>query len=130
LWIAVAIEWLLAAFQLVGAVLATLSAVAIGKGLALLRMKRLLQVGFAQLVPWRSLAAIAGAAAVAGSIAVLLGPEPDMPPLLRISATSLVCTMSYAGLVLPLLEEGERLILAGRVKSWLTRAVKAYECRG
>ncbi len=64
--IAALIAPLIAAWELPGAMLVTALATAVAKGLALGRIRRLLGVGFAGLLPWRSLLAT-GAAAGRGS---------------------------------------------------------------
>src|SRR5262249_13634776 len=65
------VPWFLSMFQLPGAVLATLVASVLVKGLGLLRVKRLLGTDWRYLLPWRSLASI-GAAAGAGGLAAVL----------------------------------------------------------
>ena len=55
----------LAPFGLVGAAIASVLAGAITKGFILLRVKRLLQVSFLQLLPWRRLGLIAAASLIA-----------------------------------------------------------------
>jgi hypothetical protein len=61
--IAASIAWFVSAFRLPGAVLVTLVATATAKGLALRRVGRLLKVRPAELLPWRTIGAIALAAA-------------------------------------------------------------------
>ncbi len=108
-----------AMFHLAGAMLVTVLATAAAKWLALLRMRRLMGVGFAGLLPWRSLGATAVAAtlaALAGLVAkALLGGSP----LSNLTAATVAAAAVYAALVLwlGLLGADERAAL-GR---WLHR---------
>jgi len=61
--IAASIAWFVSAFRLPGAVLVTLVATATAKGLAVRRVGRLLKVRPAELLPWRTIGAVALAAA-------------------------------------------------------------------
>jgi len=98
--IAALFHWFLATLHLVGAVLITVLAAAIGKGLGLARMKRLMEVGLTDLLPWRSLAAIGGMAAVAGLIALVVKSGTGLPTLPLLVTTSLVYTASYLALAI------------------------------
>lgn len=113
------INWSLSAFQLLGAVLVTILATFVGKGLALARMKALMQISFSQLLPWRSLVAILAVAAAAGLPALLVKSELEIPTLTLLLTTSLIYTATYVALLfqLGLLTEGERLA----VKDWLQK---------
>jgi O-antigen/teichoic acid export membrane protein len=131
LLIAALIHWFMSAYQLVGAVLVTLLATAAGKGLALVRMKRRLRVSLAQLVPWRALAAIAGAAAVSGTAALMVKAVLPLSTFPLLASTSLVYAATYLILAfrISLLNGTERLALAGWVRSWTAQAVKPGICR-
>ena len=98
--IAAFIQWFLSTLHLMGAVLITVLAAAIGKGLGLARMKRLMEVGLTDLLPWRSLAAIGGMAAVAGLIALVVKSGTGLPTLPLLVTTSLVYTASYLALAI------------------------------
>jgi O-antigen/teichoic acid export membrane protein len=58
-FVAAFIGWFLGAFGLVGAVLVTLLATVLAKGLAVVRIARLLEVSVADVLPWRTLGRIA-----------------------------------------------------------------------
>jgi O-antigen/teichoic acid export membrane protein len=74
------IGWFLGVFGLQGAVLVTLAATVLAKGLAVVRIARLLQVSVGDVLPWHTLARIgarAGAAAFpTWAVARLLAAEP------------------------------------------------------
>ncbi len=104
------------AFYLQGAVLTTLVAVVVAKALALARIKRLMQVRFAQILPWRSLAAILGAALISGLPALLVRAELlhiQTLPLLLATAMAYGATYLLFLFGFRLLSEGERLALIG-----------------
>ncbi len=113
----------LTAFQLSGAALVTILATAVTKGLALARMKRLMRVGVAELLPWRALGAILAAATAAGVPALLLESHLTVGPLPLLVATAGVYGATYLVLVwrLGALTDGERWMITG----WLQRAILA-----
>jgi O-antigen/teichoic acid export membrane protein len=119
------IQWSLAEFHLVGPVLAIILATLVFKAAALARMKTLLEISTASLLPWRSLAAllctVAGAAAAA--LAVKSQIHVSTVPLLM--ATAAAFALTYAALVwrFDLLQEDEKLALTGWIsKTTLTIA--------
>ncbi len=109
----------LSAFGLLGAVMVTILALGLGKGLALIRIKGLMKVRASQLLPWRSLASIGGVAFAASLIALGVHSTLELAPLFRLLVAGLVFAVSYFGLLLRfgLLSDGERLALT----SWLQR---------
>jgi len=125
--IAAFIHWFLSTLHLVGAVLITMLALAIGKGLGMARMKRLMEVGLMDLLPWRSLAAIGGVAAVAGLPALLIKSGPALSTLPLLVTTSLVYTASYLALAIGfrLLHERERAGIAHWLRLWSAGPFKA-----
>lgn len=124
--IAACIHWFLSAMQLVGAVLITVLASAIGKGLGLARIKGLWRVRLEDLLPWRSLGTIAAAATVSGMTALLIKSALGLSTFPLLMTTSFVYAASYLVLAvrLPLLDERERLALTGWLHSWTARPVK------
>jgi O-antigen/teichoic acid export membrane protein len=127
MFIVASINWFLSAFHLSGAVIVTVIATCIGKGLALVRMKSLLQAGLSQLLPWRGLAGIFIAAAAAGLLALSVESALDIAKLPRLLITSLVYSISYLTVLLRfnLLSEDERLVFAGwwqRFSAGVTKA--------
>ena len=121
LTVVASVGWLLSAFWLPGAVLATLLATGVVQGLGLARVKRLLGASMRQLLPWRSLASIGAAAGLAGLTALAVNAELELagPGLLLVTA------VVYGGVYLALLlatgslAEAEKLALVG----WLPRRV-------
>ena len=108
------IHWFLSALQLVGAVLVTVLALAIGKGLGLLRMRHFWQVGLADLLPWRDLLGIGAVALLAGLAAVPVSSSLDVGVLPRLVTVGLIYTASYLGMAFGfgLVRESERALLA------------------
>ncbi len=104
-----------AIFHLPGAMLAAVLAGAVAKGLALVRISRLMGVGVDRLLPWRSL----GATAIAAAIAALAGLTAKAflggTPLSALTAATVAAAVVYAALALRLglLREGERVTLTG-----------------
>lgn len=89
------IQWFLARFDLMGAILVTLLATAVAKIVALARIKHVLQVPLARLLPWRSLGVtvlIAGAAAVP---AMLVESTLTVPGPILLLLTGLVYSVCY-----------------------------------
>ena len=104
-------------FGLRGAVLITLTATAVSKGLSLVRAARLMQAPVGQILPWGSLAAIAAVSAAACLPVWIVKTQVhlSLAPLLAVMGSLFV--LSYAGLLFGfgLLHEDERLVIA----SWL-----------
>jgi len=86
--IALSIGWFMKRFGLLGAVLVTLGALTLAKSLALLRLKRILGVGAARILPWRRLAAVAGSALLAAVPALIVRAQLAST-LPRLAGTSL-----------------------------------------
>jgi hypothetical protein len=86
-------------------------------------MKRFLGVGLGRLVPWRSLAGIAAAAAAAALPAFIVKATLEGPLLARLALTGLAGGAAYLIIVFQsgLLDEGERLVVRG----WLQRLIPA-----
>jgi O-antigen/teichoic acid export membrane protein len=99
-FIAVTIGWLLSRLGLRGAAIATVGAAVVAKGAGLLRMKRLMGLGVADLLPWGRLASLAGCGALAAVPALLVGAAGSIPSPLRLAATGLVYIAAYGALLL------------------------------
>jgi O-antigen/teichoic acid export membrane protein len=125
--IALFIHWLLSVFHLPGAVLVTILATAVAKGMALARMKSLMGAGLSDLLPWRSLAAILAVAAAAAVPALIVKSELGASVFPRLVIASFVYAASYVALLyrFRLLSEGERLAVAGWMHAPAADSVKA-----
>jgi O-antigen/teichoic acid export membrane protein len=114
------IKWSLSEFHLVGPVLVIVLATLVSKAAALARMKTLLQINTAKLLPWRSLAVLLCAAAggAAAALAVKSQIHVSTVPLLLFTATAYGIT--YAALVwgFDLLQADEKVAISG----WLRMA--------
>jgi O-antigen/teichoic acid export membrane protein len=93
------IAWAVSAAGLVGAVAATVLATAVAKGLALVRLRQLLDTEWSRLLPWKALLSIAGASVAAAVPAALLQPRLERGTAL----TLCVLGVTYLGVLLPLL---------------------------
>ena len=113
------IQWSLGHFQLLGAALVTVLATLLFKAAALLRMRRLLGVAAIDLLPWRSLGALAAAAACAALAALAVKSLIHVSLLLLVLTTGAAYAVTYVGLVwrFDLLHESERLAIARWLRS-------------
>jgi O-antigen/teichoic acid export membrane protein len=90
----------LGAFGLVGAALAVLLAVTVGQSLFLLRAKRLMGVTLVEMLPWRSLREVVGAAVVAALVALAVKAHlQGFAPLALLAILSGVYAVTYLGIL-------------------------------
>jgi O-antigen/teichoic acid export membrane protein len=90
--------WFVAGLGLVGAVLITMVALAVGKAMGLGSMMRSWRVGPAKVAPWRDLAAIGAAATAASVPTVWVASQLAATPLARLSMLSLIYGGVYGAL--------------------------------
>jgi O-antigen/teichoic acid export membrane protein len=111
--IAALIQWSLIRFHLLGAALVTVVATLAFKVAAMVRIKTLMQVSTAELLPWRRLAILMSAAIGAAALALMVKMQMHGSILLGLAASGLVFTITYAALVwrFNLLSLDERLAL-------------------
>jgi O-antigen/teichoic acid export membrane protein len=93
------IRWSLAAFHLTGPVIVVLLAMVMFKLVALLRMRKLLEIPLGELMPWRNLTAILGAAGCAGAAAMAVESQMHAATAVILLAMGLAFTAMYAALV-------------------------------
>ena len=126
--IAALLKWSLSGFGLLGPVLAIVLATLAFKAGALIRMKRLLGIGAAQLLPWGSLAALLGAALGAGTVAwaVKMVMHAATVPLLCAMWTA--CAATYIALVwyFDLLNSDERQAIARWARKLQLATARAF----
>jgi hypothetical protein len=126
--IAALLKWSLSEFRLIGPVLAIVLATLAFKAGALIRMKRLLDISAAQLLPWGSLGALLAAATGAGAVAwaVKMRVHAAMAPLLF--ATWLAYAATYTALVwyFDLLNSDERQAIARLARKLQLAAAGAF----
>lgn len=124
------IGWFLSTFGLAGAVLITLAATAVSKSLALVRAGGLMGIAPPQLLPWKSLAAVAAASAAASLPAWIIKTQVHLPLFPLLLLMSSVFGIAYLGILLAfdLLNEAEKHAVIG----WLRRtpAIKTREVEG
>jgi O-antigen/teichoic acid export membrane protein len=113
------IAWAVAIAGLVGAVAATVLATAVAKALALLRLRRLLDVSWSALLPWKELGAIAAASMLAAVPAAFLRAYLDRGE----AVTLAVLGLAYVAVLLPLLG-AFGLVKADELPAPLRRALR------
>lgn len=91
--------WFVSTMGLVGAVLVTMVALAVGKAMGLGRMMRCWRVGAAQVLPWRDLGAIGAVAAAASVPTLWVASQLTVTPLARLTVLSLIYGGLYGVLV-------------------------------
>jgi O-antigen/teichoic acid export membrane protein len=98
--IAFSIRWFLFRFDLIGAVLVTVLTAGFSKILALLKVRRLLRVPIRDLLPWRNLAGILGAATAACIPASAAQYQfRTLPALAIVAIAGVVYSVSFLALV-------------------------------
>lgn len=109
------IRWSLGVFHLTGPVIAVLLATFMFKLAALLRMRKLLDIGIGELIPWRNLTSILGAAGCAGAAAMAVESQMHAPTAVILFAMGLAFTTVYAALVwgFSLMGHDEKAALTG-----------------
>jgi O-antigen/teichoic acid export membrane protein len=122
--IGLVIQWSISTFGLVGAMLATVLALALGKAAGLACAASLWRVGIGRLLPWRALVMIAGVSLVAAVPALAVAYGLQAPPSIRILSIGTVYAAVYAamavrvGLVSPQ-ERAAAFQLLGRLQLML-----------
>jgi O-antigen/teichoic acid export membrane protein len=114
-------------FGLRGAVLITLSATAVSKGLSLVRAANLMHTSMRQILPWGSLAAITAASAAACLPVWIVKTQVHLPLALLLAVMGSLFVLTYAGLLFgfKLLSEDERQIISSWVPvNWLPVTAK------
>jgi hypothetical protein len=127
--IAVLLKWSLSEFHLVGPVLVVLLATVAFKAAALVRMKKLLAISPAQILPWGGLASVLGAAAGAGGAAFAVNALLHLATLPLLAAMGIAYTVTYAALLwyFDLLESSEKLALAAWARKLKVGSAAAFD---
>ena len=98
--IALLIHWAIRSHGLVGAMLVTVLALAVGKAIGLAAAGSLWRVGVGRLLPWRALSLIALVSLAASLPALAIGYGLQTAPFLRILAIGTVYGSAYAAMAL------------------------------
>ncbi len=96
---ALTIGWAYQRFELKGAIATTVVAQVLAKVAATVRVAGLLNVGAAQVLPWRSLAGISAAALLSAVPALWVQSQLSAPPLLAGAVIGAAYAATYGGLV-------------------------------
>lgn len=118
--IVVLIQPLMAAFGLLGPVLATLLAMALAKALHLYRMRGVMGLKTRDLLPWRSLTGILGASVLAAVPVVLMRSGLGGSRLSMLLAEAGIFTLVYLVLIFVtgIIHAGEKASLLTEVRRW------------
>jgi len=118
-FIAFAMRWFLARFDLIGAVLITVLTAALSKALALVKVKWLLRIPMRNLLPWGSLARIITAASAACIPTLVVQNEFRLPVLAILPITGIVYSSIFVAFIIAFgaLTDGEVLSVTG----WIQR---------
>lgn len=133
------IGWLIGAFNLVGAVLATLIALSTAKATGLVRIARIMRVPITHVLPWRTMVSIGARAAASAVPAWSLARLFETTPWLALLSGGLAYGAAYAVLCytpgiaepaairLPILATARQLPIVNRVAAMRrTRKVASY----
>jgi len=112
------IKWSLSEFHLVGPVLVIVLATLAAKAAALARMKTLLEISTAKLLPWRSLAILLCTVAAASATALAVKSQIHVSTVPLLFATAAAYALTYVTLVwrFNLLQEDEKRAINGWVR--------------
>jgi O-antigen/teichoic acid export membrane protein len=115
-------------FRLLGPVLVIVLATLAFKLAALIRMRRLFEIGVAELLPWRGLAAVLGAAAGSAALAWIVKTQMHAPTGIVLLAMGLVFSVAYVTAVwrFNLLNSGEKLALLQWARRLQATALGAF----
>jgi O-antigen/teichoic acid export membrane protein len=121
--IVVLIQPLMAAFGLLGPVLATLLAMALAKGLHLYRMRSVMELKTGDLLPWRGLAAILAASVLAALPVVFMTGALSGSRLYVLFVEAATFTLVYLVLIFAtgIIHEGEKASLSTELRRWTNR---------
>jgi O-antigen/teichoic acid export membrane protein len=123
------IKWSLSQFHLVGPVLVIVLATLVSKAAALARMKALLQISSAEMLPWRSLAALLGAAAGGAAVASAVKWQIHISTFPLLSATAVAFALTYTTLVwrFDLLQGDEKVAITKWVRKATLTIARTFE---
>jgi O-antigen/teichoic acid export membrane protein len=112
--------WFLGTFQLMGAVLITLSGMALAKVMAFARMRKVLGTTCAQLLPWKQLGATLMVAMAAALPSVVLITQFSIRNIVLLPLSGTLYALTYAALALTfgLLSEGEKAAIKRSLYVW------------
>ena len=115
--IAMLIDWAISLLGLVGAMLVTVLALAVGKAIGLAAAMSLWRVGVGRVLPWRPLSLIALVSLIASLPALAVGYGLQTAPFVRILAIGIVYGSAYAAMALGfgLVSAHERAMLSQSV---------------
>lgn len=123
------IQGFLQRFDLLGAILVTLLATAVTKLFALWRLRHLLKVPFAQVLPWKDLGGVLLLAALAMLPALLPQLLSMAPVLLRLVLSGALYTLAYGLLLLHAgpLHADEKAMCKAQLRALLFKLLRANE---
>jgi len=119
-------NWFIFSFYLMGAVLITLTGMLLAKVMHLSRIKMLLKVSLAELLPWRSLGGIVMVSMVSAIPVIILNAKLDVPLLVLLPVTGMAYIAVFSSLVLlfGLLNAEERAAMKRSLYVWNRRSAE------
>src|SRR5438094_274888 len=119
-------NWFIFSFYLMGAVLITLTGMLLAKVMHLSRIKMLLKVSLAELLPWRSLGGIVMVSMVSAIPVIILNAKLDVPLLVLLPVTGMAYIAVFSSLVLlfGLLTAEERAAMKRSLYVWNRRSAE------
>jgi O-antigen/teichoic acid export membrane protein len=119
----VLMSWSLSAFHLLGPVLVTLAGLFIAKAMSIVRVRKLLRAGVADVLPWKTLAGVFCISVVSAGPAMLLNAKLAFPSIVVLPLAGMAYVVTYTTLLfgLGLLNESEKRAIKGTVSMWMRR---------
>jgi O-antigen/teichoic acid export membrane protein len=125
--IVILMSWFFTHFNLQGPVLLTITGMLMAKGMAVVRMQKLLKANFAQVLPWKTLGSVLFVSMVSAVPTMLINAKLALPSIVLLPIAGTAYVMTYAILLfgLGVLNESEKASLKRLVYSWTRIAAPA-----
>jgi O-antigen/teichoic acid export membrane protein len=125
-------NWFFAGFHLQGPVLITIIGILMAKAMAMVRIKKLLNTTYAQVLPWKTLGFVTFTSMVSAVPAIVINAKLNMPSLVVLPIAGMAYVITYAILMLALgvLDENEKASLKRIVMSWTRAPMQAARQAG
>jgi O-antigen/teichoic acid export membrane protein len=120
-------NWFFAGFHLQGPVLLTITGILMAKAMSVVRIKKLLNTNYAQVLPWKTLGLVSFISMVSAVPAIVVNAKLSLPALvvLPIAGMAYVVTYAVLMLVLGVLDENEKASLKRLALAWTRTPMQA-----
>jgi O-antigen/teichoic acid export membrane protein len=124
-------SWFFSKFYLTGPVILTLAGMLLAKVMATVRIKKLLQTTFAQVLPWKALGSILFVASVSTIPSALLNAKLELPSIIVLPISGMAYLVTYCALVLSLglLDSGEKSAIKSFILACYPSSIQARQAR-